>query len=223
MHYIIYSKVHTIGFFSELAETGGFVESSESDQESNMGEWNNREVEELPRSISLRLQIGYDMRLYAEFNKSHHEAELFIRNVTNLAQEYFEQIQRKIDFPLITWRIQNEIERLVDVNITSDELCPLGNPRNVTKVAEIAKRRRHKPIPLIIFTEDYLSSSNRVAHTGCAERSCICNQHAIGQGKNFGVVDVTYIDSTEEERNQRIARVMAHELGHMVSGFINLN
>ena len=175
------------------------------------------EHEELPKSISIELQIGYDMNLLRLpfLENSHYKAESFIRHITNLAQDYFMQIQRKRTFPYISWKIENDILRLLDVNITSDELCPTGNPQNDTKIQMIADKRRGR-VPLILFTLDELTTSNLEAHVGCAEVSCVCDANKIKRGVNFGVLDVTYLDGTEEERYQTMARTMAHELGHMV-------
>ena len=97
-------------------ETGGSIQSNESSNtQSNMI------LGPLPRSITIPLQIGYEDTFFHFFDKNHYEAEAFIKKVVDLSVDYFIQKDRK--FPVITWKIEREIARFVNISINSDEAC----------------------------------------------------------------------------------------------------
>ena len=97
-------------------ETGGSIQSNES---SNPQSHMTRDP--LPRSITIPLQIGYEKKFFEFFDKSHYEAEAFIKKVVDLSVDYF--IQKGRNFPVVTWKIEREIARFVNISINSDEAC----------------------------------------------------------------------------------------------------
>ena len=99
-----------------MMETGGSIQSNESSNPQS-----DSTKDPLPRSITIPLQIGYEENFFEFFNKNHYEAEAYIKRVVDLSVDYF--IQKDRNFPVITWKIEREIARFVNVSITSDELC----------------------------------------------------------------------------------------------------
>lgn len=198
-------------FFVEMMEIGGYIEPIENDDTQGYDS-----SESLPRSITIPLQIGYERKFFEYFDRSHFKAEAFIKEVAALSMDYFIQVQKKRDFPTITWKIDREIVRYINVNINSDERCEQVGEYNTDGKNKIKKLRKEKNQPLIIFSED-LIYQDESPHGGCAPRSSICNPKSIKYGKTWGVVDLTFLKDTMEERKERLARTMAHELGHMVS------
>ena len=101
-----------------MMETGGSIQSSDSSNTQSSMIFN-----PLPESITIPLQIGYEKNFFEFFNKNHYEAEAFIKRVVDLSVDYFIQIQKDRNFPVITWKIEREIARFVDISINSQELC----------------------------------------------------------------------------------------------------
>ena len=97
-------------------ETGGSIPSSGSgNTQSQMT------TDRLPESITIPLQLGYENTFFLFFNKNHYEAEAFIKKVVDLSVDYF--IQKGRNFPVVTWKIEREIARFVNISINSDEAC----------------------------------------------------------------------------------------------------
>ena len=67
--------------------------------------------------------------------------------------------------------------------------------------------------PLVIFTEDFGSST-----VGCAgmERAC----GPTNDGKNLAIVDMHGKQNSHLQRVQHSARILSHEIGHLVSSHI---
>ena len=68
--------------------------------------------------------------------------------------------------------------------------------------------------PLVIFTEDFGSST-----VGCAgmERAC----GPTNDGKNLAIVDMHGKQKSPQQRVQDSARILSHEIGHLVSSHIS--
>ena len=75
-------------------------------------------------------------------------------------------------------------------------------------------------MPLMIFSEDFLLDGEP-KHTGCAFRDGACNLN--NDGKTWGVVDLSFKYVSEEERDEKAAKTLAHELGHLVIMYYSLN
>ena len=69
-----------------MMETGGYIEPIV-----NRDTQGHESVESLPRSITIPLQIGYEGKFFKHFKRSHFKAEEFIKEVANLAMDYFIQ------------------------------------------------------------------------------------------------------------------------------------
>ena len=111
-------------------ETGGYIQPDEETDTLSQGD-----LVSLPQSITIPLQIGYDKSLFQHFSNNHFEAENFVRKVTALSMDYFIQVQTKRDFPVITWKVDRNIARFVNISITSDELC-----------LQVSQENRHRAI-----------------------------------------------------------------------------
>ena len=92
-------------------ETGGSVPSSGSSNTQS-----ETTFEQLPESITIPLQLGYEKKFFISFNKDHYAAEAFVRKVFLLSVDFFIQIQKDRNFPVITWKIDQEIARFVNGN-----------------------------------------------------------------------------------------------------------
>ena len=92
-----------------------------------------RAVERFPQSITIPLQIGYEYKLFRFFGSNHFKAEEFIRKVAAISVDYYIQIQKERNFPVITWKIDKEIARFVNISINSKELCRLNNTLETQK------------------------------------------------------------------------------------------
>ena len=101
-----------------MMETGGSIQSNDSSNTQSQ-----MTLDPLPASITIPLQIGYENNFFHFFDKNHYEAEAFIKRVVDLSVDYFIQIQKDQNFPVITWKIKREIARFVNISINSDELC----------------------------------------------------------------------------------------------------
>ena len=156
-----------------MTETGGYIEPIVTHETQG-----DESVESLPRSITIPLQIGYEKRFFEHFDRSHFKAEEFIREVAALSMNYFIQVQNDRDFPTITWKIDRKIERYIDFNINSDELCDKVDHESKIKRNEMKKMRRGMDKPLIIFSEDFIYQGE-TPHLGCAFRSSICRCHSL--------------------------------------------
>ena len=99
-----------------MMETGGSIQSNDSSNTQSQ-----MTLDPLPASITIPLQIGYENNFFHFFDKNHYEAEAFIKRVVDLSVDYFIQKDRK--FPVITWKIEREIARFVNISINSDEFC----------------------------------------------------------------------------------------------------
>ena len=80
----------------------------------------------------------------------------------------------------------------------------------------ITRWRKGNTMPLMLFSEDFIYHGER-AHSGCAFEDGACNSQYSSNGETWGVVDLTYYTDNEEQRAEKAARTLAHELGHMVS------
>ena len=80
-------------------------------------------TDRLPESITIPLQLGYENTFFLFFNKNHYKAEAFVKKVFDLSVDYFIQIQKRRNFPVITWKLDREIARFVNISINSDEVC----------------------------------------------------------------------------------------------------
>ena len=194
-------------------ETGGSVPSSGSSNTQS-----ETTFEQLPESITIPLQLGYDKKFFNFFNKNHYAAEAFVRKVFLLSVDFFIQIQIDRNFPVITWKIDQEIARFVNISINSDEQCgkvkdKVGARRKKNK---ITRWRKGNTMPLMLFSEDFIYDGES-AHSGCAFEDGACNSQSSSNGETWGVVDLTYYTDNEEQRAEKAARTLAHELGHMVS------
>ena len=194
-------------------ETGGSVPSSGSSNTQS-----ETTFEQLPESITIPLQLGYEKKFFISFNKDHYAAEAFVRKVFLLSVDFFIQIQKDRDFPVITWKIDQEIARFVNISINSDEQCgkvkdKVGARRKKNK---ITRWRKGNTMPLMLFSEDFIYHGES-AHSGCAFEDGACNSQFSSNGETWGVVDLTYYTDDEEQRAEKAARTLAHELGHMVS------
>merc|ERR1712194_918804 len=113
-------------------ETGGSIPSSGSGKTQSQ-----MTIDRLPESITIPLQLGYENTFFLFFNKNHYEAEAFVKKIFDLSVDYFIQIQKDRNFPVITWEIDREIARFVNISINSDELCHkdrLGTQEKVDKI-----------------------------------------------------------------------------------------
>ena len=196
-------------------ETGGSVPSSGSSNTQS-----DTTFERLPESITIPLQLGYEEKFFNFFKKNHYAAEAFVRKVFHLSVDFFIQIQKDRNFPVITWKIDQEIARFVNISINSDEQCGkvkakdrLGAKR---KKKKITRWRKGNTMPLMLFSEDFIYHGES-AHSGCAFEDGACNSQYSSNGETWGVVDLTYYTDNEEQRAEKAARTLAHELGHMVS------
>jgi hypothetical protein len=194
-----------------MMETGGSIPSSGSgNTQSQMT------TDRLPESITIPLQLGYESTFFLFFNKNHYEAEAFVKKIFDLSVDYFIQIQKDRNFPVITWKIDQEIARFVNISINSDELCHRDRLGTQRKVRKITRWRKGNTMPLMLFSEDFIYHGES-AHSGCTFEGSACNSRFNTNGETWGVVDLTFKFDTEEQRAEKAARTLAHELGHMVS------
>ena len=192
-------------------ETGGSVPSSGSSNTQS-----DTTFERLPESITIPLQLGYEEKFFNFFKKNHYAAEAFVRKVFHLSVDFFIQIQKDRNFPVITWKIDQEIARFVNISINSDEFCLQESLGTQAKVKKITRWRKGNKMPLMLFSEDFIYDGES-AHSGCAFEDGACNSQFSSNGETWGVVDLTYYTYNEEQRAEKAARTLAHELGHMVS------
>ena len=192
-------------------ETGGSVPSSGSSNTQS-----DTTFERLPESITIPLQLGYEEKFFNFFKKNHYAAEAFVRKVFHLSVDFFIQIQKDRNFPVITWKIDQEIARFVNISINSDELCHRDRLGTQRKVDKITRWRKGNTMPLMLFSEDFIYHGES-AHSGCTFEGSACNSRFNTNGETWGVVDLTYYTYNEEQRAEKAARTLAHELGHMVS------
>ena len=74
-------------------------------------------------------------------------------------------------------------------------------------------------MPLMLFSEDFIYHGES-AHSGCTFEDSACNSQFNTNGETWGVVDLTFKFDTEEQRAEKAARTLAHELGHMVNTYV---
>ena len=141
-------------------ETGGSVPSSGSSNTQS-----DTTFERLPESITIPLQLGYEEEFFNFFKKNHYAAEAFVRKVFHLSVDFFIQIQKDRNFPVITWKIDQEIARFVNISINSDELCHRDRLGTQRKVRKITRWRKVNTMPLMLFSEDFIYHRES-AHSG---------------------------------------------------------
>ena len=164
---------------------------------------------ELPDLIAIPIEAGYDNTLLHHFGRSIPKVKDYISGVIELSRLHFignNSLPFKIIFKW-TSQIKN-----VGFGTKADDLCISPGQHFPSKLNELIKNRKKskKNIPLIIFTEDFASGT-----VGCAGLGRACG--ATTDGQNIAIIDMHGKEKTYQQRKQASARILSHEIGHLVS------
>ena len=197
-----------------MRETGGVIRTSRT-RPNLVGVDDHAQIF-YPISIIMPLQVGYDKTLFDHLsrnhNYNHNDVKKFINDIIHLSRPFFNITSSNL--PVITWKLDKEILTYLDLQISADEMCP--PIQNEEKMAKVTSNRMGNDKPLIIFTEDLHGDGEQT--TGCAFDWSACD---LTDGKNWGVVDMTWRSNSLSRHMQQMARTLAHELGHMVRKIIS--
>ena len=154
------------------------------------------------------IEAGYDNTLLHHFGGSVPKVKDYIAGVIELSRLNFIS-NNSLPFKVI-FKWSSQINN-IGFGTRADDLCK-GHDLPL-KLHEFINKRKKSTMgnrPLVIFTEDLDSST-----VGCAgmERAC----GPTNDGKNLAIVDMYGKDKSPQQRAQDAARILSHEIGHLVS------